>query len=114
MRIPVRAVKIGALVTRRFVATAFVAKRLVVVASVVVLLSPVKFCKVVEPVTSMVAKLFAPENVLLFARRVVDETVIVPPRETDVPLMVIAEFARSVFATVAQVAAPPPLSERTN
>ena len=47
--------------------------------------------------------------------------VMVPPRETDPPpvaiplvLMVIEENERSVFATVAQVAVPAPLSERTN
>lgn len=53
-----------------------VTAREVLVALVVVLFSPVKFCKVVEPVTSRVAKLFAPEKVLLFARRVEEAAVI--------------------------------------
>ena len=47
--------------------------------------------------------------------------VMVPPRETVAPpvrmpeeLMVMDEFVRSAFATLAHVAAPAPLSERTN
>ena len=37
-------------------------------------------------------KVLLPEKVLLFARRVVEETVIVPPKDTDEPLIVTAEF----------------------
>ena len=54
------------------------------------------------------------ENLLLSERRVVEATVMVPPSETEAPLMVMLELARSVFCTVAQVATPEPLSERTN
>ena len=54
------------------------------------------------------------ENLLASARSVVEATVMEPPRDTDAPLMVMAELARSVFCTVAQVATPEPLSERTN
>ena len=67
----------------------------------------------IEPVMSEV-KVFAPENLLASARRVVEATVIEPPRDTDAPLMVMAELARSVFCTVAQVATPDPLREREN
>ena len=66
-----------------------------------------------DPVMSEV-KVLAPENLLASARSVVDATVMVPPRDTEAPLMVILELARSVFCTVAQVATPLPLRERTN
>ena len=67
----------------------------------------------IEPVMSEV-KVFAPENLLASARSVVEATVMEPPRDTDAPLMVMAELARSVFCTVAQVATPDPLREREN
>ena len=44
----------------------------------------------------------------------VEATVMDPPSETEAPLMVMAEFARSALATVAQVATPLPLRERMN
>jgi hypothetical protein len=66
-----------------------------------------------EPVMVWV-KVFAPENLFASPRSVVEATVIEPPSETLEPLIVMDEFARSVFWTVAHVATPDPLSERTN
>lgn len=48
-------------------------------------------------VVPVFVNLFRPERVLESARRVVDETVIDPPRETPVPLTVMEEFARLVL-----------------
>lgn len=66
---------------------------------------------VVEPL-----KMFPPVQVLVFARSVEEAAVIVSeaPRAIVVPLTVTDELARSVFATVSQVAMPRTLSERTN
>ena len=66
-----------------------------------------------EPVM-VLEKVLLPLNVLSLASRVVEETVMLPPRATDVPLIVSEELARSVLATVAQVAWPEASRDRTN
>lgn len=80
---------------------AVVAKDVVVVALVVVELRPVKFWKVEEPLTSIVAKLFAPENVLLSPKRVEDAAVVMVV-QPNVPL----DHRRALFAEL-QVDKPP-------
>ena len=62
-------------------------------------------------------KTFLPEKVLLSMRSVEDAVEIVSavsPRVRVTPLTTIVECARSVLATVAQIAAPAPLMERMN
>ena len=59
------------------------------------------------PIVVEARKRLLPVKVLLFESRVVEETVMEEPRETDEPLMVMLEFARKLFAMAVPFQTPP-------
>ena len=87
----------------------FVANKLPAVSAVLDAYGKMEFCVVEVDITKPTV---GEEDALIFrvAPRATDE----PPEARPEYVRLIDEFARSVFCTVAQVAVPAPLSDRTN
>ena len=65
-----------AVMASRLVVLAVVAKKLVVVAALEVELRAVKFWRVVEPVARMFARVARPEELMMFAKRLVEKKLV--------------------------------------